>query len=128
MDEDYLATVDTTKERNFQKSDSDDGDFEIVNKELIVVKMASNGTEGDGDQVKRKQSFNELSENHDKFPEQMSHSSKKSNWNTMEVGEKRKRLRLVIENNFFFFLCLSSKQLRELDHLCITMWRRQYQI
>lgn len=98
----HLATVDATHNKTLappsavgqsQKSDSDDGDFEIVNKTDYLEKMENNGNENDASAAV-KQTVGEDAEASDKFPQQMA-NSKKSNWNTMELGEKRKRLRLV---------------------------------
>lgn len=45
-----------------------------------------------GDDAVRKVSTSEETEKDDKFPQQMA-NNKMSNWNMMELGEKRKRLR-----------------------------------
>lgn len=66
--------------------------------QVIVAEMGdtmennhNNNDGGEGDAV-RKVSTSEETEKDDKFPQQMAHN-KNSNWNTMELGEKRKRLR-----------------------------------
>lgn len=60
------------------------------------IEMAENqnGTENDGGE-QRKLSVSEQTEVDDKFPHQMAQSTTKinANWNMMELGEKRKRLR-----------------------------------
>lgn len=73
-----------------QKSESDEGlDFEfILKKELDEMADIPNGGE---DANARKFSVSEEGEADDKFPQQVAH--KNANWNTMELGEKRKRLR-----------------------------------
>lgn len=51
-----------------------------------------NGIDNDNDNdEQRKLSVTEQKEVDDKFPQQI--ASKNANWNTMELGEKRKRLR-----------------------------------
>lgn len=89
------ATVDTIEaaiEVPVQKSDSDEGDFEVISKEqLNDMADMQNGDNNDGQE--RRFSVSEENEANDKFPQQV--TSKSSNWNTMELGEKRKRLRWV---------------------------------
>lgn len=68
-----------------QRSDSAEGDFEIISKEQFY-EMADtpNG-------VENAEAQREDAEANDKFPQKM--DTKNANWNTMELGEKRKRLR-----------------------------------
>lgn len=64
--------------------------------QLIVAEMGDsmeNNHVDDGGDVVRKISPSEETEKDDKFPQQMAKNSKSANWNTMELGEKRKRLR-----------------------------------
>lgn len=76
-----------------QKSDSDEGDFEVISKEQFnEMANTQNGvdtTANDGGE--RRFSVSEEGEANDKFPQQM--TTKNPNWNMMELGEKRKRLR-----------------------------------
>lgn len=63
--------------------------------QMIVTEMGDameNNHENGGDVV-RKISTSEETEKDDKFPQQMANNNKSANWNTMELGEKRKRLR-----------------------------------
>lgn len=55
--------------------------------------MENNHDGGGSDDAVRKVSTSEETEKDDKFPQQMANNSKNANWNTMELGEKRKRLR-----------------------------------
>lgn len=76
-----------------QKSDSDEGDIEVISKEQLddmadMQNGTDNSNEGDGT---RRFSVSEETEANDKFPQQI--TNKSANWNTMELGEKRKRLR-----------------------------------
>lgn len=91
------ATVDATEpivEESVpvQKSDSDEGDFEFISNEplddMADMQNGAADTAEEGDT--RRISVSEDAEANDKFPQQM---AKKSSWNTMELGEKRKRLR-----------------------------------
>lgn len=70
--------------------------FVQTSQEVIAAEMGdcveNNNDDGNGDAV-RKMSMSEETEKDDKFPQQMSNNSKSANWNTMELGEKRKRLR-----------------------------------
>lgn len=64
--------------------------------QLIVAEMGDsmeNNHVDDGGDAVRKISTSEETEKDDKFPQQMAKNSKSANWNTMELGEKRKRLR-----------------------------------
>lgn len=64
--------------------------------QLIVAEMGdSMENNHDGGDVVRKISTSEETEKDDKFPQQMAKNNKNNmaNWNTMELGEKRKRLR-----------------------------------
>lgn len=54
--------------------------------------MENNNDDG-GNDAARKMSMSEETEKDDKFPQQMATGTKNANWNTMELGEKRKRLR-----------------------------------
>lgn len=56
-----------------------------------AAKMGDTVENSDGDAARRI-STSEETEKDDKFPQQMA-NNKNSNWNTMELGEKRKRLR-----------------------------------
>lgn len=78
------------------KFDSDGGDIEDSVNEMAEVQ---NGTENEGGD-KRAVSLSEQTEADDKFPQQM--STKNANWNTMELGEKRKRLRWVFFTHEFW--------------------------
>lgn len=87
---DKSATVDANNSINpaaetVQRSDSAEGDFEIISKEQFY-EMADtpNG-------VENAEAQREDAEANDKFPQKM--DTKNANWNTMELGEKRKRLR-----------------------------------
>lgn len=86
------VTVDTN-EQNIEetvavhKSDSDEGDFEVISKEQLNDMADQHNGENEGGERR----FSVSEEANDKFPEQM--TTKNSNWNTMELGEKRKRLR-----------------------------------
>lgn len=90
---DALETaIETKTEVPVQKSVSDEGDFEVISKEqLNDMADMQNGVENTGDGQERRFSVSEENEAKDKFPQQT--TSKSSNWNTMELGEKRKRLR-----------------------------------
>lgn len=85
------ATVDANNSEDraidkVQKSDSDEGDFEIISKEHIPeMADAPNGMENAETQ-------REDAEANDQFPQQVS-NTKNSNWNSTELAEKRKRLR-----------------------------------
>lgn len=94
-------TVDANNEQSIeetvsvQRSDStDEGDFEVISKEQLNNVMADtqNG-DANNDGGERRFSISEegISEANDKFPQQM--TTKNPNWNLMELGEKRKRLR-----------------------------------
>lgn len=95
------VTVDANNEQTIeetvsvQKSDStDEGDFEVISKEQLNNVMAdTQNSDANNDGGERRFSISEegISEANDKFPQQM--TTKNSNWNTMELGEKRKRLR-----------------------------------
>lgn len=93
------VTVDTNEQFTdeivpVQKSDSDEGDFEVISKEqLNDMDDNQNGVEHNAhdDGGERRFSVSEEGEINDKFPQQM--TTKNSNWNMMELGEKRKRLR-----------------------------------
>lgn len=63
--------------------------------QVIVTEMGDTmeNNHVDGGDVVRKISTSEETEKDDKFPQQMTHNNKNANWNTMELGEKRKRLR-----------------------------------
>lgn len=77
-----------------EKSDSDEGDFEVISKEQFDKNMADtqngvgNANKNGGE---RRFSITEDGEATDKFPQKI--NNKSSNWNFMELGEKRKRLR-----------------------------------
>lgn len=91
-----LVTVDTNEQIiddtvPVQKSDSDEGDLEVISKEQFnEMADTPNGFANDGG-GERRFSISEEGEANDKFPQQM--TTKNSNWNMMELGEKRKRLR-----------------------------------
>lgn len=74
------------------KSNSD-LEFIPANQQQQAIAMAENQNGTDGEQ--RKLSVSEQTEVDDKFPQQMAQSTAKinANWNMMELGEKRKRLR-----------------------------------
>lgn len=88
------VTVDTNEHKieatvPVQRSDSDEGDFEVISKEQLNDMADTDNANNDGGE--RRFSVSEEGEANDKFPQQM--TTKNSNWNTMELGEKRKRLR-----------------------------------
>lgn len=88
------ATVDANKltvqaTDKVHKSDSDEGDFEIISTEqLAEMADIANGTENATEGTERQR---EDAEAKDQFPQQIKND--RSNWNMMELGEKRKRLR-----------------------------------
>lgn len=87
LNEIYSATVDATEKKN--ASDTSDGDFEFVNEEKSLENMDTNGhnpSEKDSNRT-----ISEEAESRDEF-KQMDNKVT-ANWNMMEVGEKRKRLR-----------------------------------
>lgn len=60
---------------------------------MIVAEMGDTPQNNDGkNDAARRISTSEETEKDDKFPQQMA-NNKNANWNTMELGEKRKRLR-----------------------------------
>lgn len=63
---------------------------EVIAAEMGDMVENNNNDDGNGDAV-RKISVSEETEKDDKFPQQM--NTKNPNWNMMELGEKRKRLR-----------------------------------
>lgn len=99
------ATVDTENETiiekttvQVEKSDSDEGDFEVISKEqlndMADMQNGENMHEGGGHDERRYSISEEgLSEAKDKFPQEITNKSIPTNWNMMELGEKRKRLR-----------------------------------
>lgn len=90
---DTVENLEEAIQHPVHKSDSDEGlDFEfILRKELDEMADVPNGAENE-DSNARKFSVSEAAEADDKFPQQVTHT-KNANWNTMELGEKRKRLR-----------------------------------
>lgn len=91
------ATVDTNKTLNQivdreHKSDSDEGDFEIISEEqLREMADNQNGIENAETQRENAETQRENAEKTDQFPQKV--TIKNANWNMMELGEKRKRLR-----------------------------------
>lgn len=84
-----LVTVDATQKKN--ASDSSDGDFEFVNEGESFENMDTNEHNPSEEDSHRTISVSEEAESRDEF-KQMDNSVK-ANWNMMELGEKRKRLR-----------------------------------
>lgn len=98
------ATVDINKTFNQivdreHKSDSDEGDFEIISEEQLR-EMADNQNGIENAETQREiaetqrqnaETQRENAEKTDQFPQQV--TNKNANWNMMELGEKRKRLR-----------------------------------
>lgn len=74
------------------RSDLDEGDFEIISEEQLR-EMADNQNGIDNAETQREnaETQRENAEKTDQFPQQV--TNKNSNWNMMELGEKRKRLR-----------------------------------
>lgn len=83
------ATVDATQKKN--ASDSSDGDFEFVNEEESLAAMDTNGHHSSEEDSNRTISVSEEAESRDEFKQM--NNKVTANWNMMEVGEKRKRLR-----------------------------------
>lgn len=83
----YSATVDATKKTN--ASDRSDGDFEFVNEEKSLENMDTNGHNSSENDSNR--TISEEAESQDEF--KTMDNKVTANWNMMEVGEKRKRLR-----------------------------------
>lgn len=75
------------------ETEGSEADFEIVTAENIAT-MADNDLANNNNEAtdnKPNFSMGDEAEATDKFPQQMTNS--KANWNMMELGEKRKRLR-----------------------------------
>lgn len=92
--DDYLndinsATVDATQKKN--ASDSSDGDFEFVSEVESLENMDTNEHNPSEEDSNRTISISEEAESRDEFKQM--NNSVTANWNMMEVGEKRKRLR-----------------------------------
>lgn len=92
-DKSTVDTIDLPTQIIVSVQKSDKIDIEVVSKEQLnemadVQNSIENGTAGGEN---RRFSISEETEANDKFPQQI--STKNANWNTMELGEKRKRLR-----------------------------------
>lgn len=75
------------------RSDSDEGDFEIISEEqLRDMADNPNGIENAETQRENAETQRENAEKTDQFTQQVTNKTN-SNWNMMELGEKRKRLR-----------------------------------